>query len=208
MNNKLKSSNMKTRQARAAKKKDVPQKTATEQLTGIIKSLGEWRDRALVIVGLLYAAGYFMWSWNALENNLGLLPALQFQYVVAGIGPVFIGITTIGGGLLVLRLLENYWLKKLETNTNPPWPFMRASFKIGTLIALGALIYSSLSPSVALAYAIGVVLYYLFIEHEKSWFRLWLGKRMTIIPYNELSDDGQVKRGRWAIVFFIAVVLV
>lgn len=179
-----------------------------ERIVSLIKSLGEWRDRGLVIVGILYTAGYLMWSWNALENNLGLLPALQFQYVVAGIGPTLIGIILISGGLSVWRFLVNVWLKNLDTNPNSPWPLIRSGFVVGSLIALGGLIYSFISPSLTMIYAIGAVLYGLFIEKEKSWLRSWLSKWLVIIPYDELSNDKQVKRGLWAFVLFIATALV
>jgi len=42
------------------------------------------RDAFLVIAGLLYLLGYGVWSVHAWRNNLGLLPLLDAQYLLAG----------------------------------------------------------------------------------------------------------------------------
>jgi len=43
------------------------------------------RDAFLVIAGLLYLLGYIVWSVHAWRNNLGLLPLLDAQYLLAGL---------------------------------------------------------------------------------------------------------------------------
>jgi hypothetical protein len=55
-----------------------------------LKHIGEARDGALVIGGILYVLGYIVWSINAWKNKLGLLPALDAQYFIAGIIPTLI----------------------------------------------------------------------------------------------------------------------
>jgi hypothetical protein len=41
----------------------------------------------LVTASILYAVGYLVWSYHAWRNKLGLLPALDAQYFVAGLAP-------------------------------------------------------------------------------------------------------------------------
>jgi hypothetical protein len=55
-----------------------------------IKKLGEIRDVLLVSATLLYALGYFVWSLYAALHGWGLLPALEPQYVAAGIVPALL----------------------------------------------------------------------------------------------------------------------
>jgi len=56
--------------------------------------LGALRDGILVVGGILYVFGYLVWSFNAWKNNLGLLPAVESQYFIAGLTPAVI--TCIG----------------------------------------------------------------------------------------------------------------
>ena len=49
------------------------------------KSVGAYRDAALVLISVDYLLGYFSWSFYAAQNDLGLLPALDTQYLVAGV---------------------------------------------------------------------------------------------------------------------------
>jgi hypothetical protein len=67
---------------------------------GLVR-VGKLRDGLLVAGGLLYILGYIVWSVNAQINGLGLLPALEFQYLVAGIIPALI----IGLAALFIRIL-------------------------------------------------------------------------------------------------------
>ena len=54
------------------------------------KQIGELRDGFLVGLGLLYIIGYLVWAFYAWKKNLGLLPALDFQYIIAGIAPTLL----------------------------------------------------------------------------------------------------------------------
>jgi hypothetical protein len=56
----------------------------------LLKWLGERRDGFLISGAVLYGLGYLVWSYNAWRNNLGQLPALEFQYLIAGIIPAAI----------------------------------------------------------------------------------------------------------------------
>lgn len=53
-------------------------------------SPGAFRDGALLVAGLLYVLGYVVWSIYAWRNHLGILPALQAQYFLAGLVPLAI----------------------------------------------------------------------------------------------------------------------
>jgi hypothetical protein len=55
-----------------------------------LKELGSLRDGFLVTAALFYFFGYIVWAINAYRNDLGLLPALEFQYFIAGALPVVI----------------------------------------------------------------------------------------------------------------------
>lgn len=54
------------------------------------RSIGEWRDGILVFGGATYGLGYLVWSIHAKNENLGLLPALEPQYLAAGVIPMLL----------------------------------------------------------------------------------------------------------------------
>lgn len=53
----------------------------------LLKSAGELRDGFLVVGATLYFLGYVTWALNSWQRGLGLLPALESQYFIAGIVP-------------------------------------------------------------------------------------------------------------------------
>lgn len=71
-----------------------------------LKRLGDLRDGFLIGGGVLYILGYIVWSLNALRNNMGLLPALDSQYFLAGIVPAIILWLLIVGIRSVKRFIE------------------------------------------------------------------------------------------------------
>ena len=125
----------------ASEEEDNIKQSTKVWITNLIESLGEWRDRALVITGIFYAAGYLIWSWNALENNLGLLPAFQFQYIIAGIGPVLIcGIAGVGG-YRFWKWLMNNWLTKMDKAPTPIWRFINLITVVIIVLYFGTLFF-------------------------------------------------------------------
>lgn len=70
-----------------------------------LKWLGEHRDGQLVVTGITYGLGYLVWSYTAWRNGLGQLPALEFQYIVAGLIP---------GTIIALMILVFTYLPKLQ----------------------------------------------------------------------------------------------
>jgi hypothetical protein len=55
-----------------------------------LKNAGSLRDGFLVTAAIFYFFGYIVWAINAYRNDLGLIPALEFQYFIAGVLPVLI----------------------------------------------------------------------------------------------------------------------
>ena len=77
-----------------------------------LKETGSLRDGFLVMAGIFYFFGYIVWAINAYRNNLGLLPALEFQYFTAGVIPVLIilGLYFTVIGIKLLRKGVSAWL--------------------------------------------------------------------------------------------------
>jgi hypothetical protein len=61
-----------------------------KRITDSLSFAGTLRDGFLVTAAVFYFFGYIVWAINAYQNDLGLLPALEFQYLVAGAPPVVI----------------------------------------------------------------------------------------------------------------------
>jgi hypothetical protein len=85
--------------------------TGAQRAANTLRNLGSLRDGFLVTAAIFYFAGYVVWAINAYRNNLGLLPALEFQYLIAGAPPVLI-ISALYflflGGKLLVRQLGNW----------------------------------------------------------------------------------------------------
>lgn len=83
----------------------------SNRLFALMEKIGDLRDGLLVVVGLLYILGYVAWSLHALVNNLGLLPALQAQYFVAGIVPaivILMACAAVGYSVKLARKLQEW----------------------------------------------------------------------------------------------------
>ena len=63
--------------------------------------LGGARDTILVLAAAVYFVGYIVWAVNAWKNGLGLLPAADLQYFVAGILPCVV----LATAFVLLRLI-------------------------------------------------------------------------------------------------------
>ncbi len=74
--------------------------------------IGGLRDGLLVLASLLYGLGYLVWSLHAWENHLGLLPALDTQYFVAGVFPALVLVVAFWTFKLATRAIERFlfWL--------------------------------------------------------------------------------------------------
>ncbi len=73
------------------------------------QEIGKHRDTLLVSIAATYGLGYLAWSIFAWRQNLGLLPALDFQYMVAGAGLVLFivfGVAVVRASISAGHLLE------------------------------------------------------------------------------------------------------
>jgi hypothetical protein len=59
----------------------------------LLRKLAALRDGFLVTGALLYALGLAVWSYHAWRNHVGLLPALDMQYFIAGAVPLALVLT-------------------------------------------------------------------------------------------------------------------
>jgi hypothetical protein len=57
---------------------------------GWMPPIGRVRDLAFIVAGVTYILGYIVWSINAYVNGLGMLPAIEAQYFIAGVIPLVI----------------------------------------------------------------------------------------------------------------------
>jgi hypothetical protein len=74
---------------------------AERGLLPLLGTIGGLRDAMLVGAGTMYILGYMTWSTSAYVQGLGLLPAVDAQYFMAGIVPAAI----LGlGGLMLFHL--------------------------------------------------------------------------------------------------------
>jgi hypothetical protein len=95
-----------------------------------LKWLGDHRDGFLVGIAVLYGLGYAVWSYNAWKNQLGQLPALEFQYIMAGIIPGII-IAIAGLAILFFNKLGDMLLVFFKAHTE-----MRKLRWVGSLILM------------------------------------------------------------------------
>ncbi|MBI3448188.1 MAG: hypothetical protein HY049_04625 [Acidobacteria bacterium] len=86
--------------------------TRDPSLPGWLPRLGALRDGLLVLASILYGLGYLVWSIYAWDRGLGLLPALDAQYFIAGMFPAFVGVAGFCGFRLIVRSIEHFldWL--------------------------------------------------------------------------------------------------
>lgn len=73
----------------------APALSDVEKIEHRAKALALMRDGIITGASVVYVCGYVVWSYNAWRNNLGLLPAIQYQYFVAGLPLVFIAILVL-----------------------------------------------------------------------------------------------------------------
>ncbi|MDQ3022184.1 MAG: hypothetical protein M3R36_16675 [Bacteroidota bacterium] len=87
----------------------------------IIKIIGDCWQGFIVVGGILYVFGYICWSLNAYHFNLGLLPAVDLQYFVAGIipSPLIIVLYFVYIEILKLRGIvdEKIWNDEIHRST-------------------------------------------------------------------------------------------
>jgi hypothetical protein len=75
----------------------------------LLSNASQLRDLALFTVAATYTLAFIIWSVHTLRNDLGLLPAIDLQYIIAGLGPL----TLLG----VVMALMYFVARTLSRNT-------------------------------------------------------------------------------------------
>jgi len=85
-----------------------------------LKAIGVLRDAAIVAGACLYALGYVVWAVYAFRHGLGQLPAIEFQYLSAGVVPAMSALLLVSTvrALLWLHTRIPVWLAPEITG----WP--------------------------------------------------------------------------------------
>jgi hypothetical protein len=110
------------------------------------KGIKELREGLIAMAGITYIVGYLVWSYQAWNNGLGLLPAIQAQYFVAGLVPLlilFLAWLTIKGALRIrrkyIRWFEKDW-EQIKPMTQPPTPTAALKLRLAQAIFISMLI--------------------------------------------------------------------
>jgi hypothetical protein len=91
------------------------------------QSLGKIKENFLIIFGLVYGVGYLSWSFYATINSLGIVPAFDLQYIIAGIYPSLLILFFIWMFKLRKRLII-YQDKNLNRKAVGKFKFLRIFF--------------------------------------------------------------------------------
>lgn len=76
---------------------DQPERKDDNPTYAWITKLGDLRDGLLLVTAAIYGLGYLVWSLHAWSEGLGLLPALEPQYLAAGTIPaLMLGLAWLG----------------------------------------------------------------------------------------------------------------
>jgi hypothetical protein len=75
------------------------------KIGNFVKRIGKLRDGFLVSGAALYGLGYLVWTYTAWRNDLGQLPALEFQYVIAGVVPAIL-LTFVWGSIVFFQKIK------------------------------------------------------------------------------------------------------
>lgn len=82
----------------------IQRRTALRAFGDSLNAIAAYRDGALLLVACAYLLGYAVWSFHAWQEGLGLLPALRFQYLLAGAVPLSLGLLLVGFFVAVNRI--------------------------------------------------------------------------------------------------------
>lgn len=107
------------------------------QIPDVLKWLGERRDGLLMGVAGLYGLGYLVWTINAARNGLGQLPALEFQYIAAGVVPALL-IALVYAAIAFFHDIQERLIGFFERHRLVGW--------LGVLAILGIVLLSEFAP--------------------------------------------------------------
>ena len=145
--------------------------------SGFFKRIGELRDGFLVLITGVYLLGYLCWASYAWQNNIGLLPALDAQYLAAGVVPALVVIVFYFLSYMLLRLYR--WL-----STELPPKLQKASRVIGNMglavlliCALGQMLPEQVASWLTIGAVAGLLIWVAsaFFRRGDGWFIRGLG---------------------------------
>jgi hypothetical protein len=135
-----------------------------------LKTTGDLRDGLLISASILYVVGYLVWSSNAWQNQLGLLPALDPQYFVAGLVPVVIMLAAFIGGTYFKRFLVDRWPVLVGTDAKGIWKVIRVTLLFMFWPALALVAFGPFLGALLLLFYLGYKLLRRFAPG--IWLRL------------------------------------
>lgn len=83
-----------------------------------ISQIGVIKDTVIALGGIVYLAGYLVWSYYAWRYHLGPVPALQGQYFVAGLLAVGLLAATTGTAYAVSHAANVWWPRYVREKNN------------------------------------------------------------------------------------------
>jgi predicted aspartyl protease len=127
----------------------------------LVQRLIDMREKAIALVAIVYVLGYLVWSFHAWQNDLGLLPALDAQYLVAGAIPFGILIAAYYISKALGHFFLIVWPKLVPVGAKGWRWFLRNAaqfvFAVGFSSALLGGVVESLSESISdILFLIGV----------------------------------------------------
>lgn len=154
--------------------------------SGWLQRIGNLRDGFLVAAATTYALGWFVWAVNAQENNLGLLPALEAQYFVAGVIPLLI-LVSVYWSIRGAILFRDWYSKKIKQKRR-----LSQAIVWGWLVSLVVLLllswlsdrFPGLEPAMYALLWVFMVLFFFLPLSATGWDRIfWLYRRLLTIMF-------------------------
>lgn len=140
-----------------------------------VERVGELRDGFLVAGGAVYVLGYLVWSVHAWQEGLGLLPALELQYLLAGSLLVLILLAALLTGMGMARLapVSGRWNKSSRRSIR--WLWVPVLGLAGVAIGVAVTILLSLADKGSLVPALFIASFLIAVAY-------FLLQRMGLIP--------------------------
>jgi hypothetical protein len=116
----------------------TPPEAEANRIFLFLERVGKLRDGFLVAGAILYFMGYVTWSLNSWRNGLGLLPAVESQYFIAGVVPaavIFLSYLLVKlGTSLALKIQE--WLRPRVSKNRLLWLAIYFILPIGLVLSI------------------------------------------------------------------------
>lgn len=128
--------------------------TGNEQTNGRptwLRQIGHLRDGFLVGAGALYLLGYLVWTGYAARYGLGLLPALEPQYLLAGLIPALVLCLVYFGFCHFPQFKEELWKNK---DTTGPGKRKKIGFKLFGALLIISIFFDMVLTNLVLSDAI------------------------------------------------------